>query len=300
MRVLVIKLYTFYFQDIGIENKIVKVETSSRLLRNFIVSEFILLPAKRVSENVPDFVENFALRIEWSSKKRYREREISPPLLKGSALTTKEGGRVISFSTPMGSWSKIDYNKRYAKVGIRKGDPLLDYLIFRTRSLIFLFMRIVRVHGAVIKNRRRFFIFVGKSGAGKTMIGELALLLDENNALLDDDSLSLISVDATPYVLYGPSFESELFSPVSYIFFVVRERKCLSNVFPISNREAFKRILFHSDVIFNNDDTEIVNRIKVLERLAFNCKSFILINGKNLKNNPKELRRLIYKVIGEN
>jgi len=283
------KLFTsFYLYN---KDKILKLATSNYSFKKLIDSNYIFLTGRQPLKKTDSLVEDFNVHIAMSSKMVYKDIAYVPSELKYS-LVRRNGNSVLCCFSPTGSMSKINFEKRRAKLFIRQHDVMAQYFILGIINSIPTIMRTVRLHGVGIKNGKKLFLFVGRSNSGKTTIGNLLLQADKKNKLIGDDTLLVFPIGNRVYV---QSFEDQTRNAVSYIFFIDRRRKSPSAVLPLSCKEAFKRIIFHSDVIFKKRDKEISDRLTTLEKLTFKYKSFLLVNGKDLKNNPRILMKLLHK-----
>ena len=118
--------------------------------------------------------------------------------------------------------------------------------------------------------------------------------MDKESELIEDDNVFVCSLDGNIRVF---SVMQELHWPVSTLFFLKKETETVSRIYSVSDKEAFERIVFHSDMIVNKNDKEVEDRMDILGKLISNCKCFVFINGEDLKNDPKKIKKLIDKVI---
>ena len=90
--------------------------------------------------------------------------------------------------------------------------------------------------------------------------------------------------------------ERKYFGP-SCLFFVIRRENEPSRIYSIPPREAIKRIVFSSDLFFNTKDPNVNYRLDTLKKLITESKSFVIINGNDLKDNHKKLSSMIDKLL---
>ena len=289
-------MYTFYTPPLYLpKNKepILRIETKSSYFRDKIGYNYAIAFGQKPLKKNAFCYEDFVLRIDLSLKKINKEKKPLNCSVQFSYLNHKDKPTFL-FSTPIGSWFKIDYLKRYARGSMIKDDNLEEYLMLKINSFIFLLMRIFRIHSVCIKRKMTSSLFIGKKGVGKTTLAGLLLKEDRKSKIIEDDSTFVLPIADSIYAL---SLKQNGYYPISHLFFIERKAEKLSEIYPISHKEAFKRIVFHSDVILNKDDNQVEYRLKILEKLTSRCRCFVFVNGKDLRNNSIRLKRLIDKVI---
>lgn len=240
--------------------------------------------------------EDFVWRIELSLNKISKQIKIPPYSLNSAHFNNKDRPIFLS-STSLGSRLRINYLKRYAITNIAKGDSLFEYLIPSIISFILMLTRTVRIHGALINGYRTSFLLIGQSGAGKTTLARALSKEDRRIKIIEDDITFVFIVGNSAW---GFSPTENLYKSISHLFFIEKEMGQLSRIYSISHKEAFKRIVFHSDVILRKGDCRVRDRLKTLEKLILGCSSFVLVNGKDLKDNSKKLKRLLDRAFLKN
>jgi len=285
------KMFIFYLPFN--EEEVFKIETQSRYIRDTINCSYITTWKQKPLKRVCFWRKNFVLRIDLSSEKINKESKSLSCSVNFSYLNHKDRP-IFLFSTPMGSWVKIDYLKRYARASLIKSDSLGEYLLLKASYFILTLIGMFRIHSVWIKINRSSLLFIGEKGAGKTTLAELLLREDRKSKIFEDDCTFVFPVADS---IYAFSINQNVYYPINYLFFIEKKINKLSEVYPISHKEAFKRIVFHSDIILKKDDNQIEYRLNTLEKLVFGCKCFILINGKDLKDNSKRLKGLMEMVL---
>ena len=283
------KILTFFlpFRDGGI----LKVETKSRYIKRFMETRFILTQGQRPLKKNPFLFEDFVSRIDLSSKKINRKKESSIQPIRCYSFNNKYGP-IYRFSTPLGSYVEINYIKRKARGIIIVGDNLDEYLMIKVNSFILKMRRMTRIHGLWIRKGKTSVLLIGRPDVGKTTLGGLWLKEDSRSKVIEDDSTFVFPENNSVYAF---SLKQNSYYPISHLFFVERRINNLSKAYPISQIEAYKRIVFHSDVILDKPDNLVEYRLKTLEKLVIRSRCLVLINGTDLKNNSKKLKKLIKK-----
>jgi len=216
-------------------------------------------------------------------------------------LTSRKHNQLIAFESSRsrskfifhlyasdGSFSKVDYYKRRVSICLKGPRVSLntpsEFLIHKTIVFLRLYFNTLRIHAAWLKKNRDSVLLIGRSGAGKTTITKVFNTFDRQVKIMEDDNIYINTFNENPDILSPPS--RKLY-PVTSLVFVEREESAHSRIYPISSKEAFKRILFHADVIFSDHDEETDNRMSILCNLVARCRAYSLLNGDDLKGNLK-------------
>jgi len=210
--------------------------------------------------------------------------------------------------TKIGSLIKTNLKRRTAVGKIRQNDPFVHTLLDRWATECFLLHYRIKLHaGCIIDKNGLSIIFIGKNGAGKSTICNL-LSRNKNSLILDDDSIIFFPIHPRyekpcliRYNYNRENLDKNLFS-VTYprqIFFIQKEPAEETKIIPITRKEAFKKIVFASEFPQNENKVMKKNRIAALCKLVEQCGCFLLINGKELKQNPDEFSGLILSAINK-
>jgi len=268
------------------ENELLKVETNSRNLRDILMNIPVFGQARLLTKTDPS-------RIIFTSRVGLFPRKITKKINLPHVVESFHTPLRVIFGirTACGSKAEFDYLKRTARVEVSTNDDFLEY--FLARSIIFIrqLVKFITIHGVWIKNTRKNFIFIGESGIGKTTLSRL-LTEDKTNHIVVDDETLIIQEGKNIYAYIGGTS-----GRISHLFFIEKRLEGRSKVYPIPPKEAYKRIIFHSDVILNEKDRQINYRLNVLKTLVSQVRSFVLINGKGLQDDPKKLTGLINKAL---
>ncbi|MBU0547920.1 MAG: hypothetical protein KKH57_04085 [Candidatus Omnitrophica bacterium] len=205
--------------------------------------------------------------------------------------------RSFLFSTPRGSFIKGNFVKGFGEGGIVESDNYKYALLCAFLKYCYLYNFSVRIHAASVGKGNKGFLFVGNSGVGKSTLS--GMLKDTQNFTpIGKDEGFVISTPDNSYIFsFAPQNLGKEslapFQPCSSIFFVELHKKQKSRLYPISKKEAFKRIVFLSEFPDHENDAQKERRIENLMRLISQSKCFSLINGIDLRGNPNKLKSLL-------
>lgn len=239
---------------------------------------------------------NFVLHLKpfnGNSKSRCFKKRIS-----SQSIFIDKTRRRFLFSTPSGSFIKGNLARGYGVGRILEQDVCKYSLLYASLKYCFLYNLSVRIHAALVGIRGSSFLLAGHGGVGKSTLCGLLKGMKEFKVLGDDECFAISNYknphvfSLSPESLFKDAFVGS--RTCSSIFFVQLDKKQESKVYPLSKKDAFKRIIFHSEFPKYEDDKQIERRIENLKRLISQCKCFLLINGKDLKENPEELKALLY------
>ena len=206
-----------------------------------------------------------------------------------------------------GSFIKTNLQQSYAQGRIARDDNYCVPLIICWIRFYLFLNSAVRLHAAFITHRRKkeSFLLPGNSSVGKTALSNMLKKTGKFNIITDDECF-LFSLDRKTCVLNSSNLSNSFnintvhnLRPEypSSIFFLKRTEEA-SKVIPISKKEAFKRICFLSEFPPHEDDTQKGRRMDILKKLVKQCRCNLLINGKDLKDNPQKLNKLTLKGLG--
>lgn len=265
----------------------VKIRSNNNRIRDLIASNYLLFSGNELNNDHRRDV--FLLDIKSSPRRKMSDVSTRSGSLTCALVSPNDSPRYL-FSTPLGSFSKIDVSTRYANTSIVSGDPLEEYLIIKAISVVVALVKIIRVHAAWVKNSSRSFLLIGGSGFGKTTIAKMISGKNKKLRILEEDKAFLIS---TGNKIYGFSPIKNTCLKISHLFFLDRRADSKTKIAPITKKEAFKRIVFHSDIIFHKKDAQADYRVGELSKIVSQCSCFLLINGNDLIENPDNINRLI-------
>ncbi len=204
---------------------------------------------------------------------------------------------IFSLRTPLGSRAKIDYLRRKAYIKVIKEDIYLEHFLLRVTKLILRLIKSFSIHAVWMKGRRDFLL-IGKSGSGKSTLGGLLSTVDKRNKIMRDDFVFIFPFKKKVYASVLKDDRRDFYiGKITHLFFVEKKVKEKSRIIPISSKEAFSRITLCSDVILKKNDPQIDYRLDVLHRLVSQAKPFVIINGGDLKDNPKKIKNILHNVI---
>ena len=285
------KIFSFY-SPLS-EEIIIRIKSEIRSIQDITDIYHKIAFGPKLLRKIDSLPADFILHLKPSSKRINKQRRFPPCYLNFSYSNNRDKS-IFLFSTPMGSQVKIDYLKRYVKGSIIKGDSLLEYLMLKINFFVFILSKLFRIHAAWIKRGKRSFFLVGERGVGKTTLTRLLLKEDKKSRLIEDDCTFIFPRDN---IVHAFSPDRMMYHFVTHLFFVEKKINNLSEIYPISSKEAFKRIVFHSDILLKKDDTKVEYRLETLEKLVLGCQCFVLVNGRGLKDNSKKLERLLAKAL---
>ncbi len=276
------KKYTFFLRN---RNNVMKIETNHHYIRELFGFHFSVLTGEKLLRSNHSFHEDLFLRVDLSLRSKLR-RETS------SLAFIHDENPIFFFSTAIGSWLKMDLLKRRGRCAIIKDDKIGEFIL-PNLSYLLMSRKMVLVHGAWIKRGRYSFLLIGKSNVGKST---LSRLLKEGNKFkpITDDSTIVQPVGKN---VYAYALEPNTHGPISHLFFIQRTKAKKSQIYPINRKEGFKKIVFFSDIILEKSDAHIDFRLETLKKLVSQSRSFILVNGLDLKNNSRKLKKLINSAV---
>lgn len=206
-------------------------------------------------------------------------------------------GKKFLFSTPSGSFIRGDFSKGYGEGRILEQDAFKCSLLYKALKYCFLYNFSARVHSAMIESGGRVFLLAGHGGSGKSTLSGL-LKKAEGFKVLNDNVCFAASTNRNSYVFsLTPDkigqYDFTQPQPCSFLFFIELHKKQKSEIFPISKKEAFKKIIFLSEFPGYENNAQRERRIENLKKLVSQSKCFSLINGKGLLKNPDNLKSLL-------
>lgn len=204
-----------------------------------------------------------------------------------SAYSNKIKGKCqLKIISPRGSVFKLYSKERIFKVTLLKQD--VDAKMFFW-SHFFSIVMSFSLHASWVKINGCAFLLVGDSGMGKTTLSKFMVEKFKGSTVVADDKVLLLHMKNV-YAWYLHNINCER---VHTIFFLERNQRKISSLCRINKTEAFKRIIFHADVIFKKDDAQTDSRINALKKVVSQARCFVLVNGKDLKNNPDKLKDMV-------
>jgi len=281
-------IYFPVYNDIAL-----KVACANSFTRDILCASYELFTGKMPSRKKGGLLEGFL--IDFREKSIGTKRKIRTNALKFKSFFVQKNNKLF-LSTATGSKVTIVYNRRYAQGLFVEGDDLKNILMLTSLGILSYMAMSFRIHAATVKAKKAIFFMIANSNEGKSTLANLLVQSDKGARIIDDDIAFIYRVNNDLRVI--PRDFSRIYNKgVTYLLFVEKKRDLCGSIRPISPKEAFKRIVYHADVIFNSKDPLVSYRLHMLGKLVYESKSFILINGKDLKNNPKKTSSLIYSVI---
>jgi len=281
---------TFYL-NINKET-VLKVETTSSYIKNSLCLFYVVHTGNKPIIGRQSVRNDFCFRIGMRpSPSNMVASKLSPQIFDDLCSANNQK---FSFSTPLGSYFTVDYSKRLANISLIKGDTFGEYLLHHLPFAILKMTRLFRIHSVSLRVGKSCILFIGKSGSGKSTLGKLFLKGHKGARIISDDGTLVFSTDNNGYIL--SMGERKYFGP-SCLFFVIRRENEPSRIYSIPPREAIKRIVFSSDLFFNTKDPNVNYRLDTLKKLITESKSFVIINGNDLKDNHKKLSSMIDKLL---
>lgn len=209
----------------------------------------------------------------------------------------KTGSINFTLYTKAGSFIKTNMDIKRGFGGIVRRDPFTLALLHSWINLCFLYHYRVKLHaGGVVDNNGAAIIFIGKSGSGKSTICNL-LNRSIDFKIIHGDLINIsslfgkISIPVPKHHFPNiPAIEP------SCLFFINKDVDLKSKATPIGKKEALKRVIFATEFPINENIKMSENRLDVLNRLVNKCRCFLLVNGKELKENPEFFSRLLFSV----
>lgn len=154
------------------------------------------------------------------------------------------------------------------------------------------------IHGAALQTDKEGWLFVGESGAGKSTITKI--FLEEGFNYSSDDALLLREINNKIECLgfiergrpsFGYSNYNQRVTPANLVFTEIAPQY-RSRLFPITPIQAMPRLIPSSVLIFL-ESTKANVHLKLLRDLVQQCRTFCLTMGKDLKENPKALKKIL-------
>ncbi|MCF7907323.1 MAG: hypothetical protein K9L86_00380 [Candidatus Omnitrophica bacterium] len=273
------KYYNVGYPLAGDCRGVIQIRTKSKYLWDLLCGKYAMLFGRKALSGNNAIRRDFFIDFNFISDYQGLAKKNKSKSLDFSCQFDKKS-IIYNLVTPRGSSLEINYFKRYAQVGLIEKDPMITYFVDRMILFTYSLARMFMVHGAWVKRGKSSFFLIGRSGVGKTTISSLLTNQSKDYKLMDDDSPFIFQADDT---LFAASRDQRLveYSP-NYLFFISKKPRLKSEACPLSSKESFKRLIEHSDVIFRKNDPMTDYRLDVLRKLAMRCKSYLLINGKDL------------------
>jgi hypothetical protein len=197
---------------------------------------------------------------------------------------------ILLLETAYGSRVAIDYRKRDIRADVGAQDPFAEYLLLRSMMYVSRFSRMLRIHATAVQRKSCLALFIGKSGEGKSAISNAVSCGNPQWRKLAEDCSWAFEFSGRQYLFVPELFD---FQPITHLLFLKKQLTGKSALYPLSKKEAFQQLIFNADISLKKNDPLRDTRLEMLRHLTENSKSFSLINGKGLKDDPRRLRGLL-------
>lgn len=174
--------------------------------------------------------------------------------------------------------------------------PFLTECISKFLYLILCVKNSVFLHSAcLINNQYEAVLFPGESGCGKSTVTHNLMSAQLGFREVNDDNCCIYRASSRVWVSsHRRNCNDKLFQTVSrypvscsprwIIFPLIDIYRDNSEIIPISNSEAFERLIPLADMVTDMCSIEVDKRLSLLKELTIQCNAYLLKMNKSLKN----------------